>query len=168
MAEDEIDDDNIPPGTYKVGWNAGTKTAAIFAGAAAIPGGMTNIGTFDHNEADDALGEPEADNHVMYHHVRDLLYKQSIQDMHTVSIVWGLNSVELGANFDLAVNAERQLNPVFSPAYASNQAVTYSSASPAKVTVTPTGMAKGIAAGSSIITATAADGRTDTVTITVP
>ena len=64
----------------------------------ALNAGYTKVGTFNHADNADKLGTIE--NHVLFHHVRDVLYKvkgtvlppvgsfwpDSITDMHTVEI----------------------------------------------------------------------------------
>ena len=52
---------------------------------------MTNLGAFEHNnETERSTGlngmQGLADNHVIYHHVQDVLYKQGVQDMQSVKI----------------------------------------------------------------------------------
>ena len=71
----------------KIAYNATTKVATILPVATALPGGTTNIGTFNHDDDPaDALGIDE--NHVYYHHVRDALYHlvPSEQNMQSVTI----------------------------------------------------------------------------------
>lgn len=47
--------------------------------------GFTNIGVIDHPSIHDTLGD--AVSHVLWHHVRDLLYKQGITDMRDYPIL---------------------------------------------------------------------------------
>lgn len=66
--------------TFQVAFNNTTKVATVQPVNDALPGGSINIGQFDHvSDPDDQLegmvGVP--DNHVIYHHVRELLYKRS-------------------------------------------------------------------------------------------
>lgn len=83
--------------TYQVAYNATTKVATVQPENDALPVGSVNVGTFEHTDEDDLLG-PDV-NHVVYHHVRDLLYKRSaanptnpamfpenITDMHNIQI----------------------------------------------------------------------------------
>lgn len=59
---------------YQLAYNATARTATIQVVNDALPAGSIKVGEFEHNEANDNLGE---DNHVLYQHVRDLLYKRS-------------------------------------------------------------------------------------------
>lgn len=67
--------------TYKIGRNETTKSIQVAPNAVAFGAGFVQIGTtFDHEDlvtgtadADDGLGVGE--NHVLFHHVRDTLYK---------------------------------------------------------------------------------------------
>lgn len=77
--------------TYQLAWNPTTKVALIQADNAAVPGGSTDIGSFTHADVEPAAtGKPENYefdvNHVIYQHVRDLLYKQGWEDMQRVKI----------------------------------------------------------------------------------
>ena len=74
---------------HKVAWNAGTRTATILLNAAALPAGSVSIGTYEHHEDNTKDPLETKQNHVHYHHVRDLLYKQKIEDMQSVTIVRG-------------------------------------------------------------------------------
>lgn len=61
-----------------------------------------------------------------------------------------------------------QITNVFTPADADNRNVTYVSSTPAAATVNSTGLVTRVAAGSTTITVTTADGgKTDTVAVTV-
>lgn len=60
---------------YQIAYNATTRTATVQVLNDALPVGSINIGTFEHDEASDPLGETL--NHVLFHHVRDALYKRS-------------------------------------------------------------------------------------------
>ncbi len=75
----------------KVAWNAAAKTATVIPYATALPGGTTNAGDFyhddvqgDNDKAGDHVGHGV--NHVMFHHVRDVLYKNGVLDMQPVKI----------------------------------------------------------------------------------
>lgn len=61
-----------------------------------------------------------------------------------------------------------QITVAFTPANATNKGLTYSSSTPAAATVNSTGLVTRVAAGSTTITVTSADGsKTDTVAVTV-
>ena len=57
--------------TLKVVYKASTKEARVLDSGAATPGGFTAVGTFAHPDA------TYPDSVVIYHGVRDLLYKRS-------------------------------------------------------------------------------------------
>lgn len=82
---------------YQVAYNATSRVATIQPDNAALPGGSIDVGSFDHNEEIDPLDA--AVNHVLFHHVRDIMYKRShanpaneamfpnnITDMHNIRI----------------------------------------------------------------------------------
>jgi Bacterial Ig-like domain (group 2) len=152
---------------YQVVYNATTRVAKIQNNGDTPGSGFTSIGTFRHNaDAQDNLG-PDI-SHVYWQHVRDLLYLAGHQNMQNKTILIPVGAISLGSNFGLAIGATKNLAPVITPPGATNQAVVYSSATPAKATVDVNGIVKGIAAGTSVITATSADtGVTSTVTVTV-
>lgn len=70
---------------HQVSWNPLTYTATVQVEDAEPVAGSTVIGTFEHDAVPDPLGP--VDNHVYYHHVRDLLYLKGEQDMQRVTIV---------------------------------------------------------------------------------
>lgn len=61
--------------TYQIAYNATSRTATVQVENDALPVGSIKIGTFEHNDENDLLG-PEG-GHVIFHHVRDALYKRS-------------------------------------------------------------------------------------------
>ena len=81
---------------YRINWQATTRHVFVETGVNSAPApisgsGMTNLGTFEHNnETERSTGlsgmQELADNHVIYHHVQDVLYKQGVQDMQSVKI----------------------------------------------------------------------------------
>lgn len=162
-------------------YNNGTGVVNVDLNGAAVPGGHVAIGTFQHPD----ITYP--DSVVIYHAVRDLLYKRkqsnpaqagmfpnNITDMEKISIqttlvlplvpLTGLESTAPAGN--LAVAGTKQITNVFTPANASDKRVTYVSDMPARATVNSTGLVTGVAAGAVVITVTGA-GVTDTVAITV-
>lgn len=174
--------------TYKVCVKASTKQIALVQNATTTPTGYVVAGTFVHDAAaEDAYGSP--DSHVVWHEIRDVLYKvknetpinashngfnwpENITDMASWSISWDDNvhvtGVTVDANFSLVVGNTKQLTPVITPANATNKSVTYASADPTKATVSTSGLVTAVAAGSSVITVTTVDGaKTATVTATV-
>lgn len=164
--------------TYQVAYNPTTRVALIQADNAAVPGGSTDVGSFDHPDPIYPGSE------VVFHGVRDLLYKRSatnpanpamfpdnITDMQNVSIelAAGLEPEDLvivtGLSFDpqaaeVVVAGTVQLNLVVEPVNASDEGVTYESSDEAVATVSATGLVTGVAEGVATITATAEDGET--------
>ena len=151
---------------YRMNWHAATRRVLLESGAnsapAAIGGaGMTNLGTFEHdNEAEESTGlngmQGLADNHVLFHHVQDALYKQGIQDMQSVKIyVDRLRSISIGSGtLTVAVGADSDpLNVTVTPSGATDKEVTYTSSDEAVAMVNEMGVVHGVAAGSAVITA---------------
>lgn len=60
--------------TLKVVYKVATKEAQVLDAATAVPGGFVDVGTFVHPDA------TYPDSVVIYHGVRDLLYKRSAAD----------------------------------------------------------------------------------------
>ena len=157
--------------TYQVAYNATTRVARVQADGDVVPVGFTDIGSFIHNGVGDTEGYVE--NHVFYHHVRDLLYKVNEENMQTITIqldtsvdVTGL--VVNPSTAAILVAATHQIVPTVQPANATNQSVTYSSNNPAIATVSATGLVTGVSAGVATITVTTVEGSfTDTVVVTV-
>ena len=151
---------------YRMNWHAATRRVLLESGAnsapAAIGGaGMTNLGTFEHdNEAEESTGlngmQGLADNHVLFHHVQDVLYKQGVQDMQSVKIyVDRPRSISIGTGtLNVAVGANSApLNVTVTPSGATNKEVVYTSSDTAKATVNEKGVVHGVAAGNAVITA---------------
>ncbi len=161
--------------TYQVAWKASTKEVKVQNDGDAVGVGFTDIGSFDHfDDADDELGNDGAvgtENHVFYHHVRDLLYAAGVQDMQRITIsapkVVGISSV-IGDD-TLANAATSQITNTFDPVTAVDKRVTYSTSNPAVATVSATGLVTaGATDGTATITVTTMDGGfTDTILVTV-
>ena len=60
--------------TLKVGFNKTTNVATVLDASGSIPGGSVEVGTFEHPDA------TYPDSLVIFHGVRDLLYKRSAKD----------------------------------------------------------------------------------------
>lgn len=153
---------------FQVAWKATTRNILIQPDGAALPSGYADIGSFT-----DAQIKPTgtgADNLVLFHHVRDLLYAEGELNMQTVTITCNpLTAIAVTpATASIAVAATQQLTVTPTPADASNVAVTYATSDATKATVSASGLVTGVAAGSATITITSDDGGyTDTVAITV-
>ena len=138
----------------------------------AIPSGFTKLPDYIHDDTGDELGD--AGNHVLFHHVRDALYKIGVLDVAYVSILLDTTYVALTAlsiapaTVTLAALATQQITPTFTPVGASNQVLTYTTSDATKATVSVTGLVTAVATGSATITATSSDGGfTDTVVVTI-
>lgn len=162
--------------TYKVGLKAATKEIEVIPQADAFTASFTSIGTFDHedlvtgvDDADDALGDaPE--NHVIWHHIRDLLYAAGKLDPSAYKIlirkVTALSSSPATAT--KAPAATQQITNTFTPANALDKRVTYESSDVTKATVNASGLVTAVATGSATITVThVATGLQDTLVLTI-
>ena len=159
--------------TFRVVYNEVTKVALIQATGLPVPSGSANAGTFEHRGTDD-LGSIE--NHVLYHHVRDLLYKIGVQDMQSTKIDVSAESryVPVDAihatpsTASIAVGATQQLAVEFVPTNATDKTLVYESAKPTIATVSATGLVTGVKKGKTqVAVATKEGNKMDTVTITV-
>lgn len=163
-------------------YNPTTRVVNVDLSGVAVPGGSTLIGTFNHPD----ITYP--DSVVIYHGVRDLLYKRSaanpantamfpdnITDMENIKIQTTLvfplvDIISIDATAEagnLLIGATRQINVAFTPEDTSDKRLTYVSSHPARATVSATGLVTGVGAGVATITVTGATGLTDTVAITV-
>ncbi len=158
---------------FQLAFNATTKIATIQSKGDALPAGSSKIGEFVHEAPTDKLGVTEAHNHVLYHHVRDLLYHQHIYDMQAVEIsldsdfkaVTGVTA--LPNPITRVVGQTQQITPTVAPADASNKAVLYESANPARATVSASGLVTAVSAGSTTIRVASASDTTKYVDIPV-
>ena len=149
--------------TKKVAWNATTRTATVLTEAAALPGGSESLGTFQHPDPTDQLSRNEY-SHVVWHHVRDLLYKvKNWQDMQAVTVVdttvvkaTGLNVTP--ASITSGVGTLIQLAPVVAPATVTDDRVTYTSDNTEIATVNERGEVLSKKVGSTKIHVRTADG----------
>lgn len=151
---------------YRINYHAASKLIRLESGSGSAPaaisgGGYTSLGTFRHdNDAEASTGlngmQGLADNHVLYHHVQDALYKQGVQDMQSVKIyVDRPRSISIGAGtLNVAVGANSApLNVTATPSGATDKEVVYTSSNTAKATVNEKGVVHGVAAGNAVITA---------------
>ena len=76
--------------TLKVGFNKTTNVATVLDASGSIPGGSVEVGTFVHPDA------TYPDSLVIYHGVRDLLYKRSAKDPSEEGF-WPNNIVDMQA-----------------------------------------------------------------------
>ena len=151
---------------YRINYHAASKLIRLESGSGSAPaaisgGGYTSLGTFRHdNDAEASTGlngmQGLADNHVLYHHVQDALYKQGVQDMKSVKIyVDRPRSISIGTGtLNVAVGANSApLNVTATPSGATDKEVIYTSSDTAKATVNEKGVVHGVAAGNAVITA---------------
>ena len=150
---------------HQVAWNPTTRVALIQADGVAVPGGSTDIGTYEHSApATDVHGADKS--HVHYQHVQDLLYKHGVLNMQRVKINAQPASVDqLPAALNLRVGQTMKLATTVLPAM-SDQAVVYTTSDATKATVSNKGVVTGVAAGTATITATKG-ALTDTTVVTV-
>lgn len=151
---------------YRINWHAATRRVLLESNADAAPAaiggeGMTNLGTFEHdNEAEESTGlngmQGLADNHVLFHHVQDALYKQGVQDMQSIKIyVDHPRSISIGSGaLTVAVGEDSEpLSVTVTPSRATDKEVTYTSSDEDVATVNEKGVVHGVAEGSAVITA---------------
>lgn len=156
---------------YQVAFNKATGVALIQADNAAVPGGSVDIGSFEHPDPIYPGSE------VVYHAVRDLLYKRSaanpaqaamfpdnITDMANVKIQLadGIDSEDLivvtrisfqDEEYTVADGETVQTQLNIEPISASNEGITYSSSATGVATVSNTGLVTGVSPGTAVITA---------------
>lgn len=162
---------------YRINWHAATRRVLLESGTSSAPAaiggtGMSNLGTFKHdNEAEESTGlngmQGLADNHVFYHHVQDVLYKQGIQDMQNVKIyVDRPRAISIGTGtLNVAVGADSApLSVTVTPSGATDKDVIYTSSDVTKATVNEKGVVHGVAAGNAVITAKLKSDETITAT----
>lgn len=160
---------------YRMNWHAASRTVNVetgeLAAPAAIGGAFVNLGAFEHdNETEESTNisgmQNLADNHVVFHHVRDALYFQGVQDMQSLKIyIDRTRVISIGAGvLNVAVDADAPLTLTVTPTESTDTKVTYSSSAPAVATVNEAGVVHGVAAGNAVITATLVSDNTITVT----
>ena len=157
---------------HQISWNSSTKVVVVQAVGDAVPVGSRTLPNYIHDATGDKLGA--AQNHVLYHHIRDALYLEGELDMSIVTInldtdyiaVTGLSIAP--ATVTLAALATQAITPTFTPAVVSNTVIEYTTSDATKATVSALGVITAVATGSATITATTEDGAfTDTVVVTI-
>lgn len=152
----------------QIAFNASTKVVKLQMPGDAEGEDFSDLGDVDHPSAADPLGSTV--NHVLYHHIRDEMYKLGELNMQIITItdtpVTALSS--LPATSAKAPAATQQMTLTFTPATANNRYVTYTSSDEEVATVDDTGLITAVAAGVATITVTAMSGGfSDTCVITV-
>ena len=74
--------------TLKIAFNKTTNVATVLDAGGSVPAGSVEVGTFEHPDA------TYPDSYVIYHGVRDLLYKRSAKDP-AVAGFWPNNIVDM-------------------------------------------------------------------------
>ena len=70
--------------TYRIALNKRLGKLIILAEADALPAGYVSLGTTEHGGPDDKYGYEG--NHTLYHHLRDVLYKEGIENMAAIVV----------------------------------------------------------------------------------
>lgn len=158
--------------TTQLAYNATTKEAKLQMPGDAPGAGFVDLGDLVHEESNDTLGVTDAHNHVLWHHVRDLLYTAAPkeQNMQAVKITGTrVTSIDVTpATSSKAAGQTTQLTVAYTPAAAYNRRVTYETSDATKATVNASGLVTHVAAGTATITIRGEDGGViDTVAITV-
>lgn len=159
--------------TLYVSYNPTTKVAAVKA-AAAVDTGFTAIGSFVHPDVN------YPDSAVIFHGVRDLLYKTSAKDPSKKAMfpenITNMDKIKIQSSVSVPV-AYLTINPTYValivgdtrtvqatayPESATNKAVKWTVDKPAVATVTANGsnsaVIKGLTSGDAVATATDASG----------
>ena len=147
---------------YQVAFDASAMDVIVQTYGAATVAGYDNIGNFYHDGPSgvDVLGdESERDpdtSHVIYHHIRDLLYAEGVQDMARVTInvirPTAIDATATDVDLSLASDTSEQIAVAFTPADTSNKDVTYESSDPDVLTVSASGLVTAVAAGNASVT----------------
>lgn len=154
--------------TTQIAYNATTKEVKLQMPGDAPGSGFTDLGDVEHPDPDDVLGW--SGNHVLWHHIRDALYKLGQENMQAVKITKiSLEGISVTpATPSIAVAATQQLTVAYTPANASLREVSYSTSDEDVATVSATGLVTAVAEGTATITVTAKDGSwSDTSEVTV-
>ena len=154
--------------TLQLAYNATTKEAKLQMPGDAPGSGFTDLGDFHHPMPSDELG-PDL-NHVLWHHVRDMLYAAGQQNMQAVKFTYKrVTGIDVTpATVTKAAAQTQQLTTTFTPADAANRTLTYVSSDPTKATVNASGLVTAVATGTATITVTSVDGGfKDTCVVTI-
>lgn len=157
---------------YQVAYKAATKEATVQAYGDATLAGAANIGDFYHDGAGADALDGHSENHVIFHHVQDLLYKQGELNMQVVKIILKRVTAIDASAADVAMNltsdTTEQITTTFTPADAANRVLSYASSDVTKATVSASGLITAVGIGTATITVTAPDtGVTDTILVTI-
>lgn len=153
--------------TLRVGYNPTTRVAEVASQGTAIPNGSVAVGTFEHPDP------VYPDSVVIYHGVRDLLYRRSdadpsqtamfpnnITDMARIQInlVRATGVTVAAPGGDLKPAQTKQLTPTVAPVGAAEKGVRYESMNPEVATVNAGGLVAAVKVGETVIHTYTLDG----------
>lgn len=156
--------------TLQIAYKASTKTVSVQAKGKTPTAGHTVVGAAPRTLLADPAGNQGAQQSghdvgkVLYHHVRDALYLQGVQDMSKIAIsvdpaftaATGVSVTPTTAA--KTVGGTQQLTPTIAPGGATDTAVTYKSSDSTIATVDANGLVTAKKAGVATITVTSDDG----------
>ena len=138
--------------TKRIAFNRDTKIVTVLEETGDVPSGSEVIGTFVHEDQLDPLGPVL--NHVLFHHVRDLLYPLGEWNFQTVKIQYGedVEPLDIAA---LRQSGEAEINLVVGDTYQlDEEGATYKTADEGVVTVAEDGLVEAVGEGTTTITVT--------------
>lgn len=150
---------------FKICYKAADKDVKVKRSSDTTPSGYTLLNTINHTASN---------SDVIYHHVRDEMYKLGILDMRGITIslfdeVTNVTDISISpASVTKAPTETQQLTVTFTPTNPDNQTVIFTSSNEAFATVDEDGLITAVADGVATITGTSVDGGfTDTCVVTV-
>lgn len=151
--------------SFKIYYKAADKDVKVKRATDTAPGGYTLLNTINHSTSD---------SDVIYHHVRDEMYKLGILNMQGITIslfdqVTNVTAISISpATAAKAPTQTQQLTVTFTPVTPDNTTVLYTSSDEEVATVDEDGLITAVADGVATITGTSVDGGfTDTCVVTV-
>jgi len=163
--------------TYKAGLKASTKEIEVIPSAASFTSGFVSIGTIAHEDLFTHVSEsadtvdPAGHNHVLWHHIRKLLYVTGEINPSKFSIlVRPVTAFTITPTTATKAAAQTQQITIASvtPANATDGRFTYSSSDTTKATVNAAGLVTAVATGSATIKVThTGTGLTWTMVLTI-
>jgi hypothetical protein len=163
--------------TYKVGRKTSTNEIEVIPSAASFTSGFVSIGTAAHEDLFSGTAEATdpvdnaGHNHVLWHHIRKLLYDLGDINPSKYSIILRtLTAFTITPTTATKAAAQTQQITIASvtPANALDQRFTYSSSDTTKATVNAAGLVTAVATGSATIKVThTGTGLTRTMVLTI-
>lgn len=120
----------------------------VLGEAAAIPGGYTKIGEFDHPDENENIGW--VDSHVVFQHVQKALYPLGYLDMQIVHITWPGKVVATAitiADQTIKAGLTKQLAATLTPAEVSNGRLKWGTYDQKLARITPQGLLQAFGPG---------------------